>query len=322
MRHFYLILLFITVVLSSCAPFHSGQYLTSQQNSLSSIPLKPHNHEVDVFFGLEKPVKPYYKVKLVEVQDFSELSAGAMLTKLKEKAKLDGIDALLINDIGGQTVTTTLPATNAVHTFQKLVGVGLKYKENIDYMSEILKEQIVRIWPDENPEPKIFTMKYDFNGKNLSLKDSFTRRFFFREVYLFEDHTSVYTPQDDWEFRMDTLNNLFTKRALLNGLPELQSDFKLTGPDRSKATIRIKKDNYYALEKFELERTYSEAGLLTKKIFRQRKQGNLWIEETLYRISGLPNKITRYKIVDGKEVLYFEIQNNYYSIDDLPPTDN
>jgi len=321
MRHFYLILC-VAVAFSSCTPFYSGQYLTSQQNTLSSIPLKPHNHEVDVFFGLEKPAKPYYKVKLVEVQDFSEQSAGAMLTKLKEKAKRDGIDALLINDIGGQTVSTTLPATNTVHTFQKLVAVGLKYKENIDYMSEILKEQIVRIWPDENPEPKVFTMKYDFNGKNLSLKDSFTRRFFFRELYLFEDHTSVYSPQDNWEFRMDTFNNLFTKRALLNGLPELQSDFKLTGPDRGKATIRIKKDNYYALEKFELERTYNDAGLLTKKIFRQRKQGNLWIEETLYGISGLPSKITRYKIIDGKEVLYFEIQNNYYSIDDLPPTDN
>lgn len=165
MRHFYMILLYITVVLSSCAPFQSGQYLTYQQNSLSSIPLKPHNHEVDVFFGLEKPVKPYYKVKLVEVQDFSDQSVGAMLTKLKEKAKQEGIDALLINDIGGQTVTTTLSATNTVQTFQKLVGVGLKYKENIDYMSEILKEQIVRIWPDENPEPKIFTMKYDFNEK-------------------------------------------------------------------------------------------------------------------------------------------------------------
>lgn len=39
-------------------------------------------------------------------------------------------------------------------------------------------------------------------------------------------------------------------------------------------------------------------------------------------MNGLPNKITRYKIVEGKEVLYFEIQNNYYSVDDLPPTDN
>ncbi|NCU04262.1 MAG: hypothetical protein GXC73_09775, partial [Chitinophagaceae bacterium] len=229
---------------------------------------------------------------------------------------------LLINDVNGQTVTTTSPATNTVQTFQKLAGVGLKYKENIDYMSEILKEQVVHIWPDENPAPKIFTMNYDFNGTNLSLKDSFTRHFFFNEVYLFEDHASVYAPQDDWEFRMDTLNNIFTKRVLMNGLPVLQSDFKLTGPERAKAIVRMKKDNYYNLEKYELERVYNTAGVIVKKIFRKKKQGDLWIEETLYRLNGLPDKITRFKITGGKEVLYFEIQNNYYSSDDLPATDN
>ncbi|RXK59265.1 hypothetical protein ESA94_14080 [Lacibacter luteus] len=321
MRHFYLIL-YVTVALSSCAPFYSGQYLTSQQNTLSSIPLKPHDHEVDVFFGQEKPAKPYYKVKLVEVQDFSEQRADAMLKKLREKAKQEGVDALLINDIGGQTVTTTSLATNTVQIFQKLVAIGLKYKENIDYMSEILKEQVVRIWPDDNPDPKIFTMSYDFNGKNLSLKDSFTRRFFFRDIYLFEDHASVYTPQDDWEFRMDTLNNLFTKRVLVNGVPVLKSDFKLNGPDRGKAVVMIKKDNYYNLEKYELESSYNAAGLPVKKTLKKKKLGNLWTEETIYRTNGLPDKITRYKIVEGKEVLYFEIQNTYYSSDDLPATDN
>ena len=321
MRLFYL-LTCVAVSLWSCTPFYSGQYLTSQQNALSTIPLKPHQHEVDVYFGQEKPKKPYYKVKLVEVQGFPEQSSAKMLAKLREKAKQEGIDALLINDIGGQTITSTLPATNSVQTYQKLVGVGLKYKENIDYMSEMLKEQTVLLWPDENPEPKIFTMNYEINGKNLSLKDSFTRRFFFSEVYLFEDHTTIYAPQDDWEFRMDTLNNLFTKRVLINGLPILQSDFKLTGPNYERAIISIKKDNYYALEKYELERVYDAAGLPIKKIFRNKKRGNLWTEETIYGINGLPYKITRYKIVGNKEVLYFEIQNKYYSFDDLPATDN
>lgn len=321
MRPFYLIL-YTGTALSSCTPFYSGQYLTSQQNALSSIPLKPHTHQVDVFFGQEKPTKPYYKVKLVEVQGYAEQSAAAMLSKLREKAKQEGIDALLINDVNGQTITTTLPATNSVHTYQKLVAVGLKYKENINYMSEMLKEQVVRIWPDENPDPKIFTMNYDFNGKNLSLKDDFTRRFFFNEVYVFEDHATLYAPQDNWEFRMDTFNNLFTKRLVVNGLPELQSDFTLTGTGRFKAIIRIKKDNYYNLEKYELERVYDAAGMLAKKIFRKKKQGTLWIEETVYRLNGLPDKITRYKIVGGKEVLYFEIQNKYYSSDDLPAPDN
>ena len=63
----------------------------------------------------------------------------------------EGLDGLLIQDIGKQAnTTTTLPSGEGVIAYQKLVALGVKYKEQITYMQEILKEQLIKLWPDNN----------------------------------------------------------------------------------------------------------------------------------------------------------------------------
>ncbi len=323
MRQIFTLLLPV-LFFSSCTPYYSGQYLTASKNSLSTIPLRPHSNEVDIFMNNEKPTKPYYKVKLIEVQAGPEVSSDVMLMRLKQQARAEGVDAIIINDIGRQAnTTTTIPSGDGVIAYQKLVGLGLKYKERIDYMETILKEQVVSLWPDDNPAPKIFSMSYDFNIMNTSLGDPFIRNFFFNEIYLFEDETSIYSLLDQWEYKLDTFNNVFSKRRVINGETFQQGDFKLKGPERLKAIIKLRDAGKIYLVKYELERNYSAGNLLLKKMLRKpNKPGHLWVEEISYNSGGMPNKYIRYKIVNGKEVLYFEIQNKYYSINDLPPTDN
>ncbi len=309
---------------SSCTLYYSGQYFTTAKNSFSAIPVRPHSNEVDVFLDNEKPTRPYYKVKLIETQAGPEVSSDEMLMRLKQQARAEGVDAIIINDIGRQAnTTTTIPSGDGVIAYQKLVGLGLKYRERINYMETILKEQVVSFWPDDNPAPKIFSMNYDFNMKNLSLNDPFIRNFFFNEIYLFEDETSMYSLLDQWEYKLDTFNNLFSKRRNINGETFQQGDFKLKGPERSKAIIKLRDAGKISLVKYELERNYSAGNLLLKRMLRKaNKPGYLWVEEISYNSGGMPDKYMRYKIVNGKQVLYFEIQNKYYSDNDLPPTDN
>src|SRR5687768_14424524 len=115
-----LFLLLFLCFLISCTVYTPGQYLAPQINSLSTIPLRPHKKDVDVYFNTEKPTTPYYRVKMVEVQGDLFLSADDMLTRLKEQARREGIDGLLISDIGKQANnTTTLPAGDGVIAYQK-----------------------------------------------------------------------------------------------------------------------------------------------------------------------------------------------------------
>lgn len=309
---------------SSCATYYKGSLFTYSKNSFSSIPLRSHTNEVDVFLDNEKPSKPYYRIKMIEVQAGPELSSDAMLKLLKQKAMHSGLDAIVITDIGKQAnTTTTIPSGDGVIAYQKLVGLGLKYKDRINYMESILKEQIVNFWPDDNPAPKIFTMNYDFNTVNTSLGDPFIRKFFFNEIYLFEDEASSYSILDSWEYKVDTFNNIFSKRRVVNSETIQQADFKLKGPERIKAIIKLKDTNKAFPVKYELERTYSAGNFLIKKTFRKQNSPDyLWIEEITYNSNGQPYKQTRHKIEKGKKILYFEIENVYYSINDLPATDN
>lgn len=308
--------------LISCAVYTPGTYLAQPQNSLSNIPLRPHTNEVDVYFNNEKPVKPYYRVKMVEVQGDPLLSSDQMLSRLKEQAKHEGIDGLLLTDIGKQAnSTTTFPSGEGVVAYQKLVALGVKYKERIDYMDKILKEQIVKLWPDDNPEPKIFSIYFNLNGQLLPLKDAFSDRFFNYEIYPFEDEYTNYKPLPNWEYHLDTLNLYFSKRMLQNTSPAIHSKFQLTGTTIRTAEIKIKKAGSELIEPFELERLYTTAKhvLPSERKLRKRKAKNYeWAEEISYRSDGLPIRTTRYRFINGKKVLYFEIENIYHQSSDLP----
>jgi hypothetical protein len=323
MRLFLLFALLLCII--SCSVYTPGQYLAIRENSLSSIPLRPHINEVDVYFDAEKPTKPHYRIKMVEVQGDPFLSSDQMLILLKEQAKREGIDGLIINDIGKQANnTTTLPSGDGVIAYQKLVALGIKYKERIDYINQILKEQNIKLWPDDNPDPKFFSIQFDLNGRALPFKDAFTQHFFIYEIYPFEDETSIYKPLTNWEYNLDTLNLFFAKRLVQNNEAMIQSKFQLAGSDKLTAAIKIKREGSQTIDNFELEKIYTgkSAYPTERKLRKQRANTYQWEEEISYRSDGMPVKTKRYKIINGQKVLYFEIENVYHTIDDLPSTDS
>lgn len=320
-----LIPFFFLLFVTSCSVYTPGRYFSAPAHSISNIPLRPHTNDVDLFFNNEKPGKPYYRIKMVEVTGDPFLSSDQMLLRLKEQAKREGLDGLLIQDIGKQAnTTTTLPSGDGVIAYQKLVALGVKYKDQITYMDEILKEQMVKLWPDENPEPKQFSIDFNLKGELLPTKDEFTDRFFQYELYPFEDENTVYAPLPEWGYRLDTLNFFFSKRLVKNEVPVVRSTFKLIGTNMLTATIKLKLPGTESFTKYELERYYNKQSgrPIERKLKKPKAKTYVWEEEVSYRYNGLPDKIKRYRYVNGEKRLYFEIQNVYHKADDLPATDN
>lgn len=323
MHRYFLIIGFFSL-LSSFAFAQKWQSYTVTENSLSPVPLKPHQREIDVFFDAERPVKPYYKVKMIEVTANPLATADYLLLMLKEKTRQEGADAIMVSDIGRQlNGVINIPDEHGVTSYQKLVGIGVKYKERIDYMDRILKEQVISLWPDDNPAPKIFSMKFDFNGRNLSLNDPFVQQFFHFQIYTFEGASSIYMPDAEWEYNIDTMNQTFSKRRLAEDGTSLWSNFSLNESNSQEAFIKVVAEPYGKVTKFDLSMQFNQSGLLIGKRLRKRRPAaDIWVEEIKYKLNGVPDKITRYQIVKGRKVVYFEIQNFYYSNEDLPATVN
>lgn len=323
MRRFLLFVL--PALFTACSVYTPGRYLNPTTNSLSNIPLRPHTNDVDVYFNNEKPSTPYYRIKMVEVQGDPLLSSDEMLRRLKEQAKREGIDGLLITDIGKQSnTTTTLPVGDGVIAYQKLVALGLKYKKRMDYVNQILKEQIVKLWPDDDPDPKIFSIYFNLNGQPAPFKDEFTKKFFNYELYCFEDEKTVYTPVTNWAYNLDTLNYFFAKKMTENNVTMIQSRFKLIGDDNLGAAIKIKKPDSESFDQYELERYYTGNSALPyeRKLRKRKAKSYDWEEEITYRADGLPDTIKRYRISNGRRLLYFEIENMYHTTNDLPEAES
>jgi len=89
--------LFIAALFFSCSSYlpYSG---ANQAKSITDIPLKPSAANIDCFFNNQNPAKPFYKVNIVEVTGAANVSYDELLISLKNKAKQQGLDGVIILD--------------------------------------------------------------------------------------------------------------------------------------------------------------------------------------------------------------------------------
>jgi hypothetical protein len=313
----------LSFLLFSCLVYKKAETLKSNEGYITALPLQPHKNDVEIFLN-EQPTKPYYKVKFVEITSSPATTGEAFLAMLRSEAQKQGLDAVIVEDIGKQLSNiNTVESFNGIVSFIKLTGIGIKYKDQLSYITSILKEQEVHLWLNESEPPKIFLMQFDMFGQPLSLSDSLVNWFFNREVYPYETHQSVYGPIPQWQFRLDTINGMFTKRFTENVWIELKSQFAFKGDKIQSGTVT----EYTAFEKikakYNLEFQYNEKGVLVKRILRNRaNKVILWQDEFTYYLSGRLMKTVRSIRNNGRTQPYFEISNTYFTETDLPPAKN
>ncbi len=206
-----------------------AQTMPGKKKSITDIPLLSHDREVDFYYNDYKPKEPYYKVDIVEVQSPVGTSTDDMLVVLKRQAQLTGYDGIMMGDISKQTnnlVSYTNP--NGIEiSYQKMQGIGLRYRRTIDYMDKILKEQSVSLWSDDNSDPKQFTMKYDYYGNKLSLADQYIYKFFDEQVYPFEDEHSAYAAYEGWKCTYNAEEGIYSKKKDVNEFTSVTGNFLL-----------------------------------------------------------------------------------------------
>ncbi len=288
------------------------------KKSITDIPLKAHSHEVDIFFNDEKPKEPFYKVGVLEQRADPGTSMDDMLLKIKKAAQAGGFDGILIGDLIRQAGNVvTYANANGMASYQELAGIGIRYRRTIDYMDTILKEQVVSIWTDDNTEPKVFTMKYDFYGDNLSLNDPFIYKFFDNELFPFEDAAAPYAPFASWQYKYDPKEQVFAKKKVIDAFSADTYRFYYENGRLTKGDITVMPPGEMKKIKSQLDPVYNTGGQLIGR--RLIKDKNLvWEDAIYYRLDGMVDKLERFKTVNGRKVLLFQIKNAYYSDASLP----
>lgn len=313
-----LYLSFIFLLFSACTSYTPLQ-TTDQPKSITDIPLRPHKQPVYLFFNGDRPDSQYYKVKLVEVTAPTGVRSDDMLQLLKDKARSEGLDGVILDEITKQAGSNIgVTRADEIYTFQKLAGIGIKFKHTINYMDEIIRAEKITHYSQPDLSPAVFEMNYDFYGNNLSRTDTAIRNFLNTHIDPFTGKELLYAPTPGWEYNIDEINNELIKRNSSDGYhPPTVSRFKYDGDKLVVATIKIPVADSYALNKLTLLPVYNEAGVLVKQRLNA-KRVTLWLEDYEYNSNGTPSKIIRYRFNNGKPELLFERVFSYFSKDDLP----
>ncbi len=310
-------LILFCFALVSCKIYQPAQQFHPIKATITPIPLLPHQRTVDVFLGNEKPVDSFYKVKMVEIRLAPWVSADALLMAIKNQAKAEGVDALLIDNLSLQTSTVQkIESETGGSQYKALSGLGLVYKKNMNFVDTILKKQHVQWWLDDNPAPKEFDMQFDWNGNNTSLKDGLIDQFFNEHILPYDVFENKYEASNIWRYSTDSNNNITAKQqiAALQTTTVIYEYLNLNHPHF--ATIKIM-DATNRQRKQKLLLTYNQNGFLTEKRLTE-KDKTIWTEQLTYGATGRLLQSERWAIKNNKQTSLFIIKNEFYTSSDLP----
>ncbi|WP_153797906.1 hypothetical protein [Foetidibacter luteolus] len=311
--------LFPLLFLISCENYLPHYAVATAKNSLSDIPVKPHTRPVDIFFNNEGPKEPYYRIKMVEVTGRLSATLDEMILALKEKAKAEGIDAVLVDNPGKQANSqVSVPFGEGIMSYQKLVGIGLRYKHTIDYMDQLVKRQSVTVWDENETALKNFDIDFDMSGNCITNNEA-VRQYFNYNLYPYDAGDIHYVPQNGWGYNLDTfLHQLISKRMVITLDYALTCNY--TYDDRGTLReIKIKKPDtdYSVPAKQVMKIFYNADGSIERKELFEKKERK-WIEQPVYFMSGKLMKVERFTFINGKKKMLAKSDFTYYSNDDLP----
>ncbi|MGG9961486.1 hypothetical protein [Ferruginibacter sp. SUN106] len=317
---------FLTILFFSCSdylPYSSAR----QTKSITDIPLKQSSENVDCFLNNQTPHKPFYKINIVEVTGTANASYDELIISLKNKAKQEGLDAVMILDkqqeiayenlnqkIYLEDTTTAKYYRQLATAYQKLSAVGIKYAANINYLDTIVKTAAIELVCNNH---KINgTIQFDFYGNPIAIDDNQLEKFYRDSIEPFDIARHNNSAVKDWQYKM---NPLLTDEV--DGFKKGAEGYE---------TIIVKADEavankfYYKIsdpvsnkvKKYTLVIERDAAKKITKKTLLQ-KSNIIWIEEIHYD-KNIATGSKRYRVNNNKEEIIFTTINQFYSVNDLP----
>lgn len=308
--------LILGVLLSSCSNYlpYSG---ANENKSITDIPLKPSSGNIDCFLNNQTPAKPFYKVNIVEVTGESNASYDELLISLKNKALGLGYDGIMILEKQQETAYDVVRVGNRnqlATTYQKLMAVGIKYAENINYIDSIVKSTTFEFF--SKGEKRSALVNFDFYGNQIPNGDAVANNFYYDNVEPFDVSRHLLSKVKGWQYRVDDVitENVKAFKNEVNEIPVVSAS--IDESDRNKFYYKIFDPLANKNRKYVLKVERDHTGKIIKKTLFKKEQV-IWIEEIKYN-NNLVSSFSRFRMDDGKLEPVFTASNQFYSVNDLP----
>lgn len=303
---------------SSYLPYSS----VNQVKSITDIPLKASAENIDCFFNGQVPARAFYRVKITEVTGTANASYDELVISIKNKAKLEGLDGLLILDKKQETAYENLKEKINVRDtsvdyyrqlaspYQKLTAIGIKYRENINYLDTIVKTTSFKFANTET------SMHFDFYGNQAAASSQEFNKYYADSIEPFETGKHLLMTVNGWQYKTADAspNEVVAFRKQAGDLVKI--DIKRDRNDVNKFTCSFFSNMINKPVKYVLRLEKNTRGKIIKKILYQQHT-IIWTEEIFYTNNTITG-YKRYRFNGSNKEVIFIASNKFYAANDLP----
>jgi hypothetical protein len=317
--------LLITAFLFSCStylPYSS----TNQVKSITDIPLKASTTNIDCFFNNQIPAKPFYRVKITEVTGDANASYDELIISIKNKAKQEGLDGVLIVDKQQENAYENLNQkinvrdtsvnyyTQLAKPYQKLTAIGIKYIENINYLDTIVKSTSFEL--GNNNTKGNSTVNFDFYGNRIEGNSLEFNNWYTDSIEPFEIDKHLLLSVKGWQYKTidASSSEIIAFKKQVGDVVKI--DVKRDYNDANKFSFQFLSSLVSKPIKYLLKLEKNAQGKIVKKIL-YKKNTIIWVEDIFYTNNSIAG-YKRYRFNEGKEEIIFTASNQYFSVSDLP----
>jgi hypothetical protein len=312
-------------LLLSCSPYqiHLG---TENKKSITDIPLRPHHNKVDLFFGNELPLQPYYKVQMVDAELPANASYDALLKQLIQNAQAMGVDGLMIenriqtthySDVQDRIdVKDTSYYLNrqVASSYQQLSAIGIRYLSTINYLDTIVKQVVITEF--NNGQPGTWQLNFDFYGNLLANADTAALRFYSHAIEPFDVVKHFKGTVANWAYSYDVNNKIQAYQLVKGEEVMVKARLDMLSTPTQQVVQYVCKDVAAGSIKYTLECYFDYNGnLVEKQLYHKKKL--LWKEQPTYS-KQKPTGYVRYAYQGLKQIKLLEAKYDFYQHSDLP----
>ncbi len=322
---------FLLGVMAACTmPYSTFSYTSDRnaQNRICPIPTKAHSNPVDVYYLGEEITEPYVKIKSIASVVESSY-AGPVLRRLKKRAQLIGVDALIVMHTSTFTETSSdycevddvVETTSTTYT--RVTTVGIKYVKNINGLENQLSKITIDKYDTvaEKFVNDVEVVHFNPNGTFLQVPkktgpyEASIRPFSFE--YLLKERNR------NWRWRR---KELYVDGKLISFVAARYKYYYVSGGRYRDITVNLSYDSNYeqitglevnGSKNFRMSWEKDDKGKVERKTISfesgAQYEQQFWYDEQGKILTLVMNRIDK----TGVKTPLYRLAYDYYSIDDL-----